>query len=217
MHLNNNKGGYALSPSFDFPIVYYLIRSCSTGSHSIVLLILTKKMTRIYQQSKAGKELIKGNQGSRAKLSMIYGKIMNRCERIKQETKIVKGNAEHILLVDDESSILLFSKEMLKRIGYHVVDYCNSFKALETFRKYPDKFDLVITDLTMPDMAGDKLSAELIKIRPDIPIILWTGGSETFSEDKAVSIGIKCFLYKPITMKDLSQKIYELLEENRGK
>ncbi|RLD49761.1 MAG: hybrid sensor histidine kinase/response regulator, partial [Bacteroidetes bacterium] len=60
-------------------------------------------------------------------------------------------------------------------------------------------------------------SAELIKIRPDIPIILWTGGSETFLEEKAVSIGIKCFLYKPILMKDLSQNIYELLEENRGK
>lgn len=76
---------------------------------------------------------------------------------------------------------------------------------------------MVITDLTMLDMTGDKLSAELIKIRPDIPIILWTGGNEIFSEEKAVSIGVKAFLYKPIVMKDLSQKIYELLEENRGK
>ncbi len=118
---------------------------------------------------------------------------MNRCERIKQETKIFQGNAEHILLVDDESSIISLSKQMLKRIGYHVAHYESSPEALEAFRKHPDKFSLVITDLTMPDITGDKLSAELIKIRPDIPIILWTGGSEIFSEAKVVSIGIKCF------------------------
>ncbi len=147
----------------------------------------------------------------------IYGKIINRCERIKQETKIFQGNAEHILLVDDESSIRSLSKQVLRRMGYHVAHYGSSFEALETFRKQPEKFDLVITDLTMPDMTGDKLSVELIKIRPDIPIILWTGGNETFSEEKAVSIGIKAFLYKPIVMKELSQKIYQLLEENRGK
>jgi len=135
---------------------------------------------------------------------------------MKQETKIFQGKAEHILLVDDESSIISVSKQILRRLGYHVTHYGSSLEALETFRKNPGKFNLVITDLTMPDMTGNKLSAELIKIRPDIPIILWTGGSEIFSEEKAASIGVKAFLYKPIVMKDLSQKIYQLLEENRG-
>ena len=142
---------------------------------------------------------------------------MNRCEKIQQESKRFQGSAEHILLVDDESSIISLSKQMLRRIGYHVTHYGSSLEALETFRKHPDKFDLVITDLTMPDMTGDKLSVELIKTRPDIPIIIWTGGSEIFSEKKALAIGIKAFFYKPIVMKDLSQKIYQLLEENRGK
>ncbi len=108
-------------------------------------------------------------------------------------------------MVDDEIGILSFVKQMLNRIGYHVTPYKSSLEALETLRKFPDKFDLVITDLIMPGITGDKLSAELIKIRSDIPIILWTGGGETFSEEKAVSIGIKSFLYKPILMKDLSQ------------
>ncbi len=142
---------------------------------------------------------------------------MDKCERIKQKTKIVQGNGEHILLVDDENSIISFSKQMLKRIGYHVDDYGGSLEALEAFRKHPDKFDLVITDLTMPDMTGDKLSAELIKIRPDVSILLWTGGNETFLEETAILIGVEAFLYKPIMIKDLSLKIYELLEKNKGK
>ncbi|MDM8540198.1 response regulator [Desulfococcaceae bacterium HSG9] len=78
---------------------------------------------------------------------------------------------------------------------------------------------MVITDLTMPDITGDKLSTELIKIRSDISIILWTGGNEIFSEEKAVSIGIsiKAFLYKPILMKDLSQKYINYWKKWREK
>ena len=67
----------------------------------------------------------------------------------------------------------------------------------------------------MLNMPGNKLSAELIKIRSDIPVLLCTGFSETMSEKKAVSIGIKGFLWKPIVMKDLSQKIREVLDENK--
>ncbi|MBT3175811.1 MAG: response regulator [Desulfobacula sp.] len=76
----------------------------------------------------------------------------------------------------------------------------------------PDKFDLVITDMAMPDMSGDKLSAELIKIRPDIPVLLCTGFSGNMSEKKAASLGIKGFLLKPIVIKDLAQKIREGLD-----
>ena len=73
---------------------------------------------------------------------------------------------------------------------------------------------MVITDMAMPNMSGDKLSVELTKIRPDIPVLLCTGFSETMSEEKAVSLGIKGFLLKPIVMKDLSQKIREVLDKN---
>ena len=69
----------------------------------------------------------------------------------------------------------------------------------------------VITDMAMPNMPGDKISVELTKIRPDIPVLLCTGFSETMSEEKAASLGIKGFLLKPIIMKDLAQKIREVL------
>ena len=128
-----------------------------------------------------------------------------------QTEKPIQGGKERILLVDDEEAILTMEKRMLERLGYQVICRTSSFEALEAFKANPDKFDLVITDMAMPNMPGDKLSAELIKIRVDIPVLLCTGFSEAMSEEKAESIGIKGFLLKPIVMKDLDQKIREVL------
>jgi len=125
----------------------------------------------------------------------------------------IQGGTEQILLVDDDESILLMEKRMLELLGYQVTTHISSIEALEAFRDSPDKFDIVITDMAMPNMPGDKLSAELIKIRYDIPILLCTGFSETMSEEKATSLGIKGFLWKPIIMKDLAQKIREVLDK----
>ncbi len=129
---------------------------------------------------------------------------------------LIRGCTERILLVDDEDIIITMEKLMLERLGYQVTSRTSSIEALEAFRDNPDKFDLVITDMAMPNMAGDKLSAELTKIRPDIPILLCTGFSETISEEKAASLGINGFLLKPIIMKDLSQRIREVLGENKS-
>ncbi|MCP3943067.1 MAG: response regulator [Desulfobacteraceae bacterium] len=84
-------------------------------------------------------------------------------------------------------------------------------EALEIFRVTPDKFDLIITDMAMPNIPGDKLAIELSKIRPGIPILLCTGFSETMSKEKAAAQGINGFLLKPIVMKDLSLKIREVV------
>ncbi|MCK5837054.1 MAG: response regulator, partial [Desulfobacula sp.] len=102
------------------------------------------------------------------------------------------------------------------KAGYIVTSHTSSIEALKTFRAHPDKFDMVITDMAMPNMPGDKLSAELTKIRPDIPILLCSGFSETMSKEKAASLGIKGFLLKPIVMKDLTQKIREVLDDNNA-
>ncbi|MCK5684607.1 response regulator, partial [bacterium] len=131
-----------------------------------------------------------------------------------QSNKIIQGGVEQILLVDDEKEILTMEKEMLERLGYQVTICSNSVEALKVFRGRLDNFDLVITDMAMPNMSGDRLSVELVKIRPDIPILLCTGFSDTMSEQKAASIGIKGFLLKPIIMKDIALKIREVLEEN---
>jgi len=121
---------------------------------------------------------------------------------------------EHILLVDDEDSIVKMEKKMLERLGYQVTSHTSSIKALDSFRTNPDKFDLVISDMAMPNLSGDKLAVELTRICPEIPILLCTGFSETLSEEKARSLGINGFLWKPIKMKDLSRKVREVLDEN---
>ena len=119
---------------------------------------------------------------------------------------------EHILIVDDEKTIVSMGKQILESFGYNVTSCTTSIEALDVFSAQPAEFDLVITDLTMPDMTGDKLAGELVKIRSDIPIILCTGFSENISKEKADAVGIKGFLLKPIVLKDLAEKIREVLD-----
>ena len=129
-----------------------------------------------------------------------------------QTKEPIQSGTERILLVDDEDAIITVEKQMLERLGYQVISRVSSIEALETFRTTPDKFDIVITDMAMPNMSGDKLASELIKIRPDIPILICTGFSERMSEEKAAAMGIKNFLMKPIVMKDLSKIIRDVLD-----
>jgi len=141
--------------------------------------------------------------------------IKNASEKQTSLTKTpYQGGTERILLVDDDEEVLTMEKKMLEHLEYQVTSHTSSIEALEAFRASPDRFDLVITDMAMPNMSGDKLSAELIKIRPDIPILICTGFSENMSKEKAEFLGIKGFLMKPIIMKDLAKKIREVLEAN---
>ncbi|MBW2592921.1 MAG: PAS domain S-box protein [Deltaproteobacteria bacterium] len=132
-------------------------------------------------------------------------------DKIAADSPIQKGT-ERILLVDDEDVIVQMGRLMLERLGYHVTARTGSIDTLALFRTHPDEFDLVITDMTMPNMTGDKLATKLIKIRPDIPIILCTGFSELMSKEKAAALGIKGFLMKPMVMKDFSNVIRKVLD-----
>jgi CheY-like chemotaxis protein len=129
----------------------------------------------------------------------------------------VPGGNERILLVDDEEAIIGMEKKALTRLGYDVTSRTSSIEALEAFKNHPDRFDLVITDMSMPSMPGDKLAAEMIVIRPDIPILMCTGFSHTLTDEKIISLGIKDILMKPVLMKDLALKIREVLDEMPGK
>jgi PAS domain S-box-containing protein len=127
----------------------------------------------------------------------------------------IAGGLEKILLVDDEAAIITMEKQVLERLGYQVTSRTNGFEALETFKSGPDKFDLVITDMSMPKMPGDKLAAELIKIRPDIPILLCTGFSENMTAEKIQSLGIKGLLMKPMVTRDLAEQLRKVLDGGR--
>ncbi len=130
------------------------------------------------------------------------------------ETRVispVEGGKEQILLVDDEEQIVRMSQQMLKKLGYHVTARTSSIETLEAFRAAPDKFDLVITDMTMPNMTGVQLAKKLFNIRPDIPILICTGFSEKISEHKAKAMGIRGYVMKPVVKSELAKKIREVI------
>ncbi len=131
-------------------------------------------------------------------------------ESKEPETSIPHGHG-CILLVDDEPAITRSVHAWLERIGYTVVSYTRSVEALETFQRAPHRFDLIITDQTMPQMAGEAFARELRRIRPDIPIILCTGFSHTMNAEKAQALGIDAFLMKPFVIRDLAMTIQQVL------
>jgi len=116
-----------------------------------------------------------------------------------------------ILLVDDEKSVVAMLEEMIEQLGYEVVARRSSADALGAFQAQPQRFDLVITDQTMPHMTGADLAKEILRIRPDIPIILCTGFSAMIDEARARKIGIKALLMKPVALHQLAEEIHKLL------
>ena len=130
-----------------------------------------------------------------------------------ESTALPMGH-ERILLVDDEQPLVEIGKQMLERLGYNVAARTSSIEALELFKAQPNRFDLVITDIVMPNMTGEKLAEKLMAIRADIPIILCTGYSEKFTRRQASDMGIQSFLMKPLVMRDLAGTVRQALAMN---
>jgi CheY-like chemotaxis protein len=122
------------------------------------------------------------------------------------------GRKEHILFVDDEEVLTHLAKEMLEKLNYVVTVRTSSIEALQAFRTHPEKYDLVVTDMTMPNMTGDRLACELLNIRSDIPIILCSGFSEKINEQLAKQLGMAAFLKKPVVMGELAGVIRNVLD-----
>jgi len=128
--------------------------------------------------------------------------------------KLTPGHGR-ILLVDDESSIVASAKLILESLGYDVVGVTSSVEALELFKFNPDSFDLVLTDLTMPDMSGIQLSKEILLIKPGIPVILCTGFSEGHTSQSVHDIGIFDMIMKPIISSELSDIVNRALHQKQ--
>ncbi len=131
------------------------------------------------------------------------------------DSSLLPTGTEHILLVDDELPITKLEIQMLERLGYKVDPHTSSPDALEAFKKNPDKYDLIISDMSMPKMTGKDLSEELLKIRPDIPIIICTGFSERFNKEQAQEMGIRGYLIKPVVMADMAKEIRRVLDASK--
>jgi signal transduction histidine kinase/ActR/RegA family two-component response regulator len=144
----------------------------------------------------------------------VYIPAIDRVEEKEEQSQAVTGlleGNEHILLVDDEKVIIEMEQQMLERLGYRVTARTDSQGALEVFAAGPDQFDLVITDMTMPSMTGDLLARKLLEMRSDIPIILCTGYNEGITEEKALALGIRKYVMKPVVKTKLASTIRTVL------
>ena len=125
-----------------------------------------------------------------------------------------KGD-ETILIVDDERSILKLWQLQFEKLGYAVISMIDPLEAITYLKKDRHGVDLVITDMAMPRMTGDQLAAEILKINPDIPIILCTGYSEKISKEKAFNLGIRAFVMKPFNINDFAFRVRNVLDSRR--
>ncbi|MDY0360921.1 MAG: response regulator [Desulforegulaceae bacterium] len=124
----------------------------------------------------------------------------------KEDTLEGKGN---ILFVDDDENITKVVSLMIIKLGYTCISFTDSKKALKSFEENPDKYDLLITDMTMPGIKGDELADQILKIKPDIPVIIFSGYSDKISADEN-TFAYK-YLEKPVRMETLGLAIKSCL------
>ena len=132
-------------------------------------------------------------------------------EEVPTEPEQVQGHGQ-ILVVDDEEAVVRIESLMLRRSGYQVTSCTNSLRALQIFTDDPDRFELVITDATMPEMSGEKLVARLLALRPELPIIMCTGYSDRVHRETAGDMGVAGFLMKPMQRSELINMVRKVLK-----
>jgi len=131
----------------------------------------------------------------------------------KTDTQHIFRGYSHVLVIDDEFPVANIGKQIMERLGYRVTVRTSSIEALELFKNRPDDFDVVFTDMTMPNMTGDRLSKEIKNIRPDIPVVLCTGYSSRMTAEKAKKLGIDALVYKPLLLTEVSETLFTVLDK----
>jgi len=163
-------------------------------------------------KSHGGAIRVKSELGKGTTFIVLFPAVETKTDsEIETDEKLPSGD-ERILFIDDEESIAKLGHQRLERLGYKVETKTSPIEALELFRAKPDQFDLVITDLTMPKMTGDKLVKEILNIRSDIPVILCTGFIEKIDEKKAKAIGVADYIEKPVDKCNFSYKVRKVLD-----
>jgi len=126
----------------------------------------------------------------------------------------IAGGKERILFVDDEPAIAAMAGQMLEALGYDTTILTDPREAFDLFSTAPDQFDLIITDMSMPHLTGEKFAGAVREIRPDVPVILCSGIDDVLPRDPVTTAGIRTFLLKPIVRSDLARTIRKVLDES---
>ncbi len=171
---------------------------------AVVYGIVRKHGGDIRVRSEVGK-------GSTFKVYLPLMEKLSESESVKMAEPHQRGT-ERILLVDDEESIARLEKMILERLGYQVTTLTGSVEALDVFKANPHGFDLIVTDMAMPELTGDQLAIKSMAIRPNIPVILCTGFTQRIDAQAAEALGIKGFLKKPMSISKIAQTIREVLD-----
>ena len=144
----------------------------------------------------------------------IYFPTLEKMAAEEKEPEVeIKGGSESILFVDDEEAIVNLNHQRLERLGYEIKSTTKPLEALAWFKADPDGFDVVITDMTMPKMTGDRLLMEILAIRPHMLTIICTGYSERMSSKKAEALGASKYLEKPVGSRKLTSALREVLDQ----
>jgi len=154
--------------------------------------------------------------GQGSTFTLYFPRFYKPVEASEPAAEPVPGGTEWVLFVDDEEPIARLGCMMLERLGYRAVVTTSGHAALALFRTSPERFDLVITDHTMPVMTGAALAQELRRLRPELPIILCSGFSHTMNADKAQALGLDAFLLKPFLHRDLGLAVHRVLAKRRA-
>jgi signal transduction histidine kinase len=162
-------------------------------------------------QSHGGEIAIESKQNRGTTVTIYLPLSVKKTTADIQITQQLPKGSERILFVDDELPITNLSRQRLSMLGYRVTAVSSSREALLRLSASPDEFDLIITDMTMPNISGDQLAIEAKKIKPHIPIILCTGYSKKISKKRANAIGINAFLMKPVALCDMAETIRKVL------
>ena len=184
------------------------VRGKGTGLGLAVVHGIVKKLK--------GEIVVKTEKGKGTEFSIYLPRIIsgNGDVPAKALGETPSSRNENILVVDDEESVLNMLDQALTRAGCRVTGLNSSLKAWELFQQAPHRFDLVITDMTMPDLTGDKLISRMKKIRPEIPVILCSGFNENLFNEKAADIKADKILMKPVTKTDLTKALGLLLDKS---
>jgi CheY-like chemotaxis protein len=166
--------------------------------------------------SHGGGITVYSESGEGATFSVYLPKLREEFKTEVQVSTSLPRGSERVLMVDDEKKLADLGKDILEYLGYMVTMTTSSIEALGIFKAQPDKFDLIISDQTMPQMTGLELSREILRISPGMPIILCTGFSAIATQERSKAAGIRELLMKPLVMRDVAFTIRRVLDEKQS-